>query len=280
LLELAPGGLAVVLAAPGLLGVGGHLAPTDLPTDWEQVRQAVTAAPGTVVSLPWHEYATYDLGGPREIFDPWPAYLGGDVIICSDPERQTTCGTPGSVGERADRREPVVGELVGGARAGQPVGDRLAALGVRWVVLAHVADWESFGGLAADAGLERVVAGPTVDLFRVRGWRGDVVDDAGRPVEFDPVVEPWARVGSSSAAVWSRAGSAGWRRGTAAATQTADGRLALPAGSGPVWYWPVLLVGLGDVVWLAVMVVSTVSFSNRRRPRRRGARPPRPARRP
>jgi hypothetical protein len=276
LVEAIPALVAVALAGPGLFGLSGHLDPATIPSDWEQVRQQISDAPGTVVSLPWHEYATYDLGTPQMIFDPWPFYLGGDVIICSDPERETKCNSPDSVGERADRREPVVGGLVRDAQAGTPIADGLAGLGVRWVVVDHVADWQSLTGLANDPGLEPVVRGPTVDLYRVKGWSGVVVDDDGHPVPADPVLEPWWRVDASGPAVWNHPASGGWRRGTDTVEETPDGLLRLPAGSGPLWYWPAVIVMLADVVWLSTMVVAGV-VSTRRRRRRRAARPPRPA---
>jgi hypothetical protein len=280
-IALSPAMVAVGLALPGLLGVGGHLQTTAIPFDWQQVRAQVTAAPGTVVSLPWHEYATFDPGpgaaGSQTIFDPWPSYLGGDVIICSDPERQTACGSAESIGERADEREAAITPLVADARAGKPIGDEMARLGVRWVVLAHVADWRGLQSLVADPGLHREVVGPNVDLYRVRSWPGEVVDDNGHPVGIDRRVEPWAQVDPSGPAEWNHAASSGWRRGTEAVAETADGRLQLPAGDGPVWYWPALVVLVADVVWLAAMGAGVVS--TRRRRRRPEARPPRPARR-
>jgi hypothetical protein len=275
-----PAVLAVLLAAPGLFGLDGHLQVADIPAGWQQVRDAVTAEPGTVVALPWHEYATYDLGAPQTIFNPWPSFLGGDVIICSDPERVTTCGSPGSVGERADDRESVVSPLVAMAKAGAPMSDGLARLGVRWVVMAHVADWQSLSGVPTDTGLEPVVRGPDVDLYRVRGWTGAVVDEAGRSVPIDPVLEPYARVDPSGAATWNRPGSAGWRRGDQAATETADGRLRVPAGDGPVWYWPAIVVVLADLAWLVAMGWAAAVLTSRRRLHRLGAPPRRPTRRP
>jgi hypothetical protein len=143
------------------------------------------------------------------------------------------------------------------------------------VVVAHVADWQTLTGLVSDPGLEPVVRGPTVDLYRVKGWAGDIVDDDGHPVTTDPVLEPWWRVDPSGPAIWNHPASGGWRRGTAAVDETPDGLLRLPEGSGPLWYWPAVVVVLADVVWLATLIGAAV-VSSRQRRHRRAAPPPRP----
>jgi len=95
------------------------------------------------------------------------------------------------------------------------------------------------------------------------------VDDAGREVPSDAHLEPWISVDASGPAVYQRPGQMGWMRGTAAAGISPDGLVALPAGSGPVWFWPSLLVlGTAGATWAfaALSVTSVVRENRRQRP--------------
>jgi hypothetical protein len=67
-----------------------------------------------------------------------------------------------------------------------------------------------------------------------------VVSEEGHRLESREVVAPLRWVEASGPAVWHRAGVAGWMRGTSPATTSPLGLVQLPAGAGPVWYWPAL----------------------------------------
>jgi hypothetical protein len=194
----------------------------------------------------------------RRVLNPVPDYFGGDVIVSSDPE----LGDRPPRREQGDPREPHVSAAL---ERLPDVSPRLQALGVRWILLLHEVDWERYRAIAEDPGLQRTVATPALDLYRVRGWRGPVVDDHGRRVRATTVVAPWSWVAPSGEAMWTRPGAAGWLRGTAGAGTTANGLLRLPAGRGPVWYWPAALAVGADVLVLAGVVVTGV----RGRPTRR-----------
>ena len=258
---------AVVLGAPGLWGIGGQLCAIDLPDDWRAARATVDAEPGTVALLPFDGYMDLRFCGTRlHTLNPWPIYLGGDVLVASDlglgaePD-----GTP----ERADPREPVMAEI---ARAAEEDGvapsSRLAALGVRWVVFTRTGTFLDLQHtLESDPGLERVTVGKDVFTYRVRDWVGPAVaaDDAARAAPIDPVVEPLALGVADGATVWHRPGAAGWLRGLTPAETTAEGLLEVPAGTGPVWYGPTALVLVGDGVAVGVTAWAARDLWRRRR---------------
>jgi hypothetical protein len=243
------------LAVPGLWGAEGQLSPVRVPDEWDDARAQVAREPGTVVALPWAQYYDLNIADGRRVNVVFPLYFGGDVLTASDPD------VGADANERADPREDEVDLAVLALRAGEPVADRLAELGVRWVVLSHDIDWQTYDGLARDPGLERVVSGPTLELFRVEGWAGAVVTDSGDPVPLDPVVSPFAHLGASGRATVARPGADGWVRGTGPASVTADGLLRLPAGRGPLWYWPTIVVLVADLA-----VVAALWWSRPRRP--------------
>jgi hypothetical protein len=236
-----PVAAATWLALPGLWGAGGQLDAVSIPQEWAAARDTVRAGGGTVVSFPWAQYFNLNVAGGRRV---------NDVLVASDPNLEEPAQ------ERADRRESTMDLLALRVQAGEPVGRQLADLGVRWVVLQHDIDWQTYLSLRDDPGLRRVVDGPTLELFEVIGWRGAVVADDGEVLEADGVVAPFVDLAGSGAATWARPAAAGWLRGFDAAAVGADGQLRLPAGDGPVWYWPAVVVLLGDLVWLAAVTAS------------------------
>lgn len=227
--------IAVVLAAPGVWGINNALNPVHYPASWHASLVATQAKPGPVVALPFNEYLDISFADNRRVLNPLPDYLGGDVITSSDPE----LGDP--VQEQVDDREPRVRALAAAARAGMAVASRLAALGVRWVVVLHEVDWKAYRHFASDPGFRRVVSSSELDLYEVRGWKGPVLSTTGRSIQVSRVAGPISRVPPSGPATWFRPPANGWMRGTAAASRVESG-VRLPAGRGVVWYWPSLLV--------------------------------------
>jgi hypothetical protein len=257
--------LGVAVAAPAVWGIDPRLHPVALPAAWTEARAAVNAAPGTVLALPWHQYYDLPAQPTRRVLNPVPLFLGGDVLVSSDPE----LGQP-ERRERSDPREPTADDIVARARAGRPVAAELAALGVRWVFVVHAVDWTELRGIGPDdPGLRPVVRAAALDLWEVRAWPGLVVDAAGAAVPARPLVEPLLALDPSDRATVARPGAGGWRRGAAPAAVAPDGRLALPPGDGPVWYWPAVVVLAADLVVAGATAAAVVDVRRRRAEGRR-----------
>lgn len=249
-LTALPAALALVLAGPGFWGLEHRLEPVEFPGDWAVARTAVDERPGAVLALPFNQYLDLRFADGRRCLNPAPDYFGGDVLASTDPELGPVAQ------EGLDPRTPGALEIVERLRAGDPAAGRLARLGVRWVFLMKEIDWREYRGVRSDPGLDRVVDGPDAALYRVRGWEGPVRTADGATPALDPVVAPLAELEGSTAAVWAHPGSAGWLRGTEGTGTTNDGLLRLPAGSGPLWYWPALLVLAGDGLVLVALVLA------------------------
>jgi hypothetical protein len=244
-----PLALALVLAGPGLFGLNGRLEPASFPGDWARAKRSVGRAPGSLLAVPFSQYVDLPFAGYRRVLNPIPAYFGGDVIFSSDP------GFGIRAQERADPREPVARRIVTKMLKGEEPSRRLVALGVRWVVLLHEENWTDFDILRKDPGLERITGGSSLELFRVRRWKGPAVSRDGRAIGVDTPVLPIADVASDTAVTWYRAGGQGWLRGLDPIGVTAEGVLAVPAGGGLVWYWPTIVVLLGDLVTATAVIV-------------------------
>ena len=154
-------GLPVVLL-PGLAwGVAGALAPVHYPADYSAVSRLIDSdpRPGAVLVLPFTAYRHYSYDAGRTQLDPLPRWLDRTVIASAD--------LPVRIGNR-QLLVPGEDRLAGRAAqllAGPDAAGRLAALGVRWVVLdAGDAEPELPG-----SGLRPVFAGATLRVYELAG---------------------------------------------------------------------------------------------------------------
>lgn len=256
-LSTVPVLVALVLAIPGLWGVGGRLTPVKIPRSWGIARAAVHRAPGPVLALPFYYHLPLNLVGGREVLNPLPDELGGDVISSSNLD----AGVPDH--EAADPRVGALRRVMAAARGAEPVATSLARAGVRWVALLHSADWRAYSSLASDPGLVQVVHGSDLQLFEVRAWAGPVLDSQGHVVALRTLAAPLGVLAPSGPATWDAPGAPGWMRGSAPAGVSPLGLVSLPAGEGLVWYWPALVVLGADLATLAVALVAWRSLRHR-----------------
>lgn len=235
-----PAAVAAALALPGLFGLGGRLSPVALPEGWNRARAEVQQHPGPVLALPFERHLPLAVARGRDVLDPLPDLFGGDVV--SSP----VLGSARTV-ELAEPRLASLLTVLARARGAEPVAGQLASLGIRWVALLRSAGWRSYQGLRSDPGLAEVVGSPSLQLFEVRSWVGPVRDLRGRRVPLTTVVPPLRLLASGGAAVFEAPGYAGWMRGLQAAGRTRAGLVGLPAGQGPLWYWPATAVLASDL---------------------------------
>jgi hypothetical protein len=252
--------LALALSVPGWWGLDGRLEPVEYPASWSVVRDVVRDRPGTVVAFPWFEYPELDFLGGRQAFNPMPDYLGGDVVSSYDPLFESE----GEHQEQVDRRSVVVDRLVDEVEEGRPVGDELADLGVRWVVLAHQPGSEAYGALADDPGLDHFLDLPGADLYEVRAWRGRAIGPDGRPHDLHRPFPPVIRTDAPRGSVLHVAGAPGWVQGWGhRVAVTSDGRLRLEASGGTLWFWPAVVILLVDLT-VAGLGISCCASRRRR----------------
>jgi hypothetical protein len=272
-LAAAPMAIALVLAVPGVWGLGGHLGAEPEPSGWTEVRERITAEPGTVVALPWYQYFNLSIsGGPvRRVLNPMPLYLGGDVVASSDN------GLQRGVREVGDPRERAIDAVVTGldgsqgagtATADATVGERLADVGVRWIVLLKTVHLDEYRALFDDPSVSVAFDDEDIALFEVRNWAATwssgAVDADGAPAELTWRT-PAIGTGDDGVLTAAAAGSGGWRRGWSSARTNDDGLLVVPAGTGPVWNVATLPSLAAQLAVTSAVVVILVRWVRRRR---------------
>jgi hypothetical protein len=156
--------LAPVAILPDLaFGAGGQLRPVRYPADWDAVSARVAAAPGEVLSLPFHGYQRYRWARGEVVRDPAPRYLDAPVLI--NDALQVGDLTVDGESPRAARVQALLD-------AGEPV----ARLGFRWVLVRKEPGVEVPAG--ALAGLRPAFDGPYLALWENPAATGRPQDPA------------------------------------------------------------------------------------------------------
>ena len=159
---------AVVLAAPlyygnGLLfGMHGEIKPSSYPAGWYAADTALSSdpRPGLTLFLPWHEYMTFSFVRNQNsvIAPPAPTFFSVPILRSMNPE------VPG-VATPPTRDQASVDELVASAGGARWAPD-LASLGVKYVLLAHELDWDSYRYLDSQPSMVKVRDFGTITLYR------------------------------------------------------------------------------------------------------------------
>lgn len=117
---------AVIATLPDLAwGVGGRVRPVEYPAAWREAAAVIDADPAPVAVLPVDSMRRFAWAGSAPVLDPLPRWLRAEVLSTGD----LSIGGHTVPGEGVRAREIQALLLAGADR------DRLAAAGVRWVVV-------------------------------------------------------------------------------------------------------------------------------------------------
>jgi hypothetical protein len=212
-----------------------------------------------VLFLPWQEYFPTPFTGQRMIANPAALYFAGTVLTSQDPGA-------GYAFAAEDPEHVFLGKVLGPPVDLRRARVALAGLGVRFVVLAKVADWRAFAQVAGAPGIHLVYSSTSLDLFSVRPTAQEATDD--RRVRSVDLVDYRVLPGHPGVVALPVPYSQGWTLDGHPAERLADGQAGIlaPAGGGVVHYGPssdVLASEIGSLA--AVLAVAGVAFFERRR---------------
>ena len=151
-------------------GATGQLRAVQYPAGWVAVRQELQRAPGdsSILILPWHLYLKVDFAR-RVVADPAPKYFGMDdrrTISSADPELGGAAQARPSAATR--QAEEAVRRALRSDGAGFAAS--LDALGAEYIILTKNTDFQRYGFLGRQAGLELVYDDEDISLYRHRGF--------------------------------------------------------------------------------------------------------------
>jgi hypothetical protein len=161
--------LAILLLVPcaasfrSFWGFGGAVRPSPLPISWIAADRLMGPGNEAVLVLPWHRYLSFGWTQGRVVASPLVSAFERPTIASNDPEIDGLA--PAWPDPRAEGAEAFLrsrGTLPG-------PGGRLSSLGISYIALAKVADWQTYAWLERHAEVERVAGWSDLVLYRVRG---------------------------------------------------------------------------------------------------------------
>jgi hypothetical protein len=119
-----------------------------------------------VLFLPWHLYMRFQFAG-RVIANPAGAFFDKPVLVSNNPEF-------GGVGPAVTdtRKQLLNNQILPAAPQGNNLGQQLAPLNVKYILLAKDYDYQKYAYLDRQTDLRLVVRGPTLELYRNTAWAG------------------------------------------------------------------------------------------------------------
>ena len=165
-----------------LWGFDGSARPTTYPTDWTAAEHLMRPG-GAALALPWSAYLSVPWLDGDVVANPLSGYFKGPVISGDNLQAgpiETESTNPRSLF--------ILYALTEGPHLHE-FGRDLAALGVRYVVLAKTAGWQDFNWLDRQKDMTRVFDGRTIVLYR---------NDETVPLVYEPAkqitVRDWGAV--------------------------------------------------------------------------------------
>lgn len=158
-------GSVLVASFPMLWGFQGQISTSSVPGGLVRAT-ADLEADGDILYLPWHEFMPYGFAGGRTIGDLAP-HLLGDRAFSSNIDgfiHRTT-------GDNADPRVVYVNELIERRGLVGGFGSLVAPLGIRYVFLAHTADFRAYRFLDRQEDLELRYAGAEATVYENLSWQ-------------------------------------------------------------------------------------------------------------
>lgn len=164
LLAVSALSLPILLTPTMAWGTAGQLQASDYPAGWYTANQQLNRDPDTrdfkTLFLPWHLYIEADFAG-RTIATPAGNFFDKPVIVSDDPELE---GVSLSKSTATTRR---VGQLLdSGPASDRQLGEGLAKLNVKYILLAETSDYRRYGYLARQVNLQLVGDYQGMKLYR------------------------------------------------------------------------------------------------------------------
>jgi hypothetical protein len=173
-LALAVLALPLVLLPDAPATLKAPLSPVRYPAEWRQVAERLRGSDAAVLVLPFGSYRSFGWAPGRTVLDPAPRWLPAETVV---DDRLVVSGAVLSGEDPAARR---VAALLQSRPGPAALTGALAGLGIGWVVREAGTPGPPGPELA---GLQPVLTGGAVELYRVPGPVAPVADEAGRRAE-------------------------------------------------------------------------------------------------
>ncbi len=147
-------------------GLDGQIAPSVLPSSYQEVNALMGAGPGNILYLPWHLYMEYPFTGGRVVNNLAPTSFSRNVISGDNVEAYQT------ETQSTSPRSAYLQELYSAGDSLHSFGALVAPLGVQYVVLAKTVDFAAYGWLSHQSDLRLVFNSSSLEVWRNTAYAG------------------------------------------------------------------------------------------------------------
>lgn len=140
-------------------GFGGYARPSNVPTSWTEAAALMGTGPEKVLALPGDQYLAFPWTQQRAVASPMGSFFDRDVII------DGRLGLGGLESQTADARSRYLRFITDHGSRTMHMGNLIAPLGVRYVMLVKTGDWASYSWLEEQTDLQVIRSWPDLELF-------------------------------------------------------------------------------------------------------------------
>ncbi|MGB8197878.1 MAG: hypothetical protein WCF25_12810 [Acidimicrobiales bacterium] len=151
-------------------GLSAQIAPSHVPSSYQEANVLMGNGAGNVLALPWHLYLSYPFTNDRVVANLTPSLftrnvISGDNVEAGGVETQST-----------SLESKYLQELYARGSTLKHFGALIAPLGVKYVVLSKTVDWPAYLWLTHQSDLKMIL-----DTSSLEVWKNLAYDRIGQP---------------------------------------------------------------------------------------------------
>ncbi len=241
-------------------GLAGQVTAGHLPVSWQAADRLMGDGPGQVLFLPWHLYLSFPFTGERVIANPAPtsfrrSVISGDNVQAGGIETAST-----------SPRSAYLTSLFARGPDIYDFGSLIAPLGVEYVVVAKVVDWQNYSWIANQSDLKVVADSASLEVWINTSFVGVGQSSSKRVIEQISPVAYSIGAGRPGWVALDAPYQRGWTLDGHSARQSSEGTLLFSAGAqgGVAQFTPWSRTRLGYIIsGTAFLILSCLIVAER-----------------
>jgi hypothetical protein len=141
-------------------GLSAQIAPSHVPSAYENANSLIGHGAGSVLALPWHLYLSYPFTNNRVVANLTPSLLSRNVISGDNVE------AGGVETQSTSLESKYLSELYSRGSTLKNFGTLIEPLGIQYVVLSKTVDWPAYLWLTHQADLKLILNTPSLEVWK------------------------------------------------------------------------------------------------------------------
>jgi hypothetical protein len=151
-------------------GLSAQIAPSHVPSAYQEANDLMGNGAGNVLALPWHLYLSYPFTNNRVVANLTPSLFNRNVISGDNVE------AGGVETQSTSLESKYLAELYSRGSTLKHFGALIAPLGIKYVVLSKTVDWPAYLWLSRQSDLKMILNTSSLEV-----WKNLSYDNIGQP---------------------------------------------------------------------------------------------------